>query len=126
MTKLLPVNGKSSLHRVITFYSLLWRSTYGRSPTIEWGRWGKALKPLFENYSEYQLALMLMQFFSWRGANNDDDFVHKKLSGACFPITWFPTTADSIAVYIQNALGITLDNETEVCAIVDKKLHSLK
>jgi hypothetical protein len=125
MDNIIPANGKSSLLRVIKFYSLLWKSTYGRSPTIEYGRVGKALKPLFENYTEYQLALMLMQFFQWKGANDNDNFQFHKLSNNAFPITWFPVNADAIAVYIQNVLHINLNDLSTYKHIVDQKFRDI-
>jgi len=112
--KCLPVTGRSKLQRVISFYSLLWQNTYGTKPTVDFGRVGRTLKPLLEQNSEQRIALLLMQFFQWRGATGTDDFTFKRLSDNAFPLTWLPTNADAISAYIRNVLKVDIDNEKEV------------
>lgn len=114
--------GKSWVIRMMFVYSRLWLSTYGRLPIVaNYGKVGKLLKPYKDNFSEYQLALMLMQYFEWYGVSGDDDFVHRKLYDNAFPIVWFHNYADAIAVF----LGETLDNHKEVEKLVDDKLSQL-
>lgn len=121
--KTLPESmGKTWLSRVVKMYQLLWLSTYGRLPQgLNYGRVGKSLKPLKENFSEYQLALMLIQYFEWYGAGGDDSFIHQKLQQNTFPLSWFPTYVDAISVF----LGDTLDDQSEMEALVNNKLSEI-
>lgn len=114
--------GKSWVQRVAHVYRKLWLSTYGRLPVVEnYGKVGKLLKPLKDNYSEYQIALMLMQYFEWYGLSGDDEFLHRRLYDNAFPLTWFHNYADAIVVF----LGDTFDNHEEVEKIVNNKLNNL-
>jgi hypothetical protein len=121
--KTLPESmGKTWLSRVVKMYQLLWLSTYGRLPQgLDYGRVGKSLKPLKENFSEYQLALMLIQYFEWYGAGGYDSFIHQKLQQNTFPLSWFPTYVDAISVF----LGDTLDDQSEMEALVNNKLSEI-
>lgn len=115
--------GNTWIKRVVYVYAQLWLSTYGRLPVVvNYGMLGKLLKPLKDNYSEYQLALMLIQYFRWYGLSGDDDFIHRKLHDNTFPLNWFHNYADAIAVY----LGDVIDDEAEVKKLVDAKLLELK
>lgn len=112
---ILPLRG-NRLQRLVALYSLLWHRRYGRRPTVNYGRVGSALQPLWDNYSEYQLSLMMIQFFDWSDI---------KLTEKCYPITWFPNTADAIAVYLQNVLKVNLDSDQAIKPIIDKELKSM-
>lgn len=119
-----PVDGLNKLTRVTKVYSLLWRHKYGRSPAnFDFGRLGKKLKPILDSYTDYQLALLLIQYFEWRGDTCSDDFLYKRLSSNTFPLLWFPDYADSIAVFTQNTMGIDIDNEGVVKKVVDDHLR---
>lgn len=111
--------GKNWLQRVVAVYSQLWLSTYGQLPKgLNYARVGSSLKPLKENFSEYQLALMLIQYFQWYGADGSDEFAHNRLRQNAFPLLWFPGYVDAITV----ALGKVLDDEKKVKQLVDAKL----
>lgn len=114
--------GPTWILRVLYVYQRLWLSTYGRLPIIpNYGKVGKLLKPWTEHYSEYQLALMLMQYFEWYGMDGDDDFEHRRLHTKAFPLEWFHNYIDPIAAF----LGDTLDDEEEVKRLVDSKLREI-
>lgn len=120
--KLDPSMGRSWVQRLVHVYGKLWLSTYGRLPIMaNYGKVGKLLKPFKDHYTEYQLALMLMQYFEWYGLSGDDDFAHRKLYDNAFPLVWFHNYADAISVF----LGDTLDDHKEVEKLVDDKLGEL-
>lgn len=114
--------GKTWILRIVKFYSLLWFSTYGRLPIVtNYGKLGKLLKPYKDNYSEYQLALMLMQYFEWYGVSGDDEFQHRRLQQNTFPLEWFKSYADPIAVFLSEVI----DDEKQVERLVNNKLKEM-
>jgi hypothetical protein len=121
----LPLDSKSPLNRVLAMYSLLWSARYGTRPTINYPRAGKSLKPLVDSLGEYKTALVMIQYFSWRGATGDDEFLNKRLASNTFPVYWIPDHADSILAYLRNVIKVDVDSESQVKQIVDRKLKEL-
>lgn len=114
--------GKTWILRIVNFYSSLWLSTYGRLPIItNYGKLGKLLKPYKDNYSEYQLALMLMQYFEWYGLSGGDDFEHQRLHTKAFPLELFKFYADPIAVFLSDVI----DDEKQVEQLVNSKMKEI-
>ena len=102
--------GKSSLQRVIGVYSLIWKDLYGFEPTLNWPQLGKQFKPLLEQFNEWQLAALIDVHFNWHGASGDDNFIHKRLADACFPLAWIPANVNQYRAYITNTLNINFDS----------------
>lgn len=120
--KVLPLSGKSSLLRLVNLYSLLWSKKYGTRPTINFPRAGKALKSLVDSHGEYKVALILVQYFSWRGATGADEFLVKRLESNTYPLYWITDQADPILAYLRNVLKIDVDATEKVEKIVDAKI----
>lgn len=121
----LPVSGKSSINRLVSFYSALWKAKYGTSPTVNYPRAGRVLKPLLDSLGEYGSALVVLQYFHWRGATGDDSFLVRRLDGATHPIYWIPDFADAIRAYLRNVVKLDVDSEDQVKMVVDRKLTEL-
>lgn len=111
--------GKTGIVRIVHFYSKLWEKKYGFKPDINFGAVGKLFKPLLTNYSEYQVALLILVHMHWKGANNDSLFIEKKLSDACYPITWIPKAINEYRAFAINYLGLDFNNQEEIKEYVD-------
>ena len=124
---MLPENlGKSALNRVINFYSLVFESKYGFKPIVKYPMLGKLLKPILSEFSEYQVALLILIYMHWRGANNDDDFEKKKLENKAYPLQWFPSGVNIYRAFASNYLGVNFNDETDVKDYVIKTAKGLK
>ena len=118
----LPIAGKSSIQRLVNLYGLLWSKKYGTRPTVNFPRAGKALKSLVDSHGEYKTALVLIQYFSWRGATGQDEFLHNRLESNAFPLYWIPDHADPILAYIRNVVKLDVDSPIQVKKVVDGKI----
>jgi hypothetical protein len=114
MTTLPDKFGNTPLKRLVYLYSLIWKSIYGFAPTIQWGKIGKLLKPLYTEHTEWQIAAIICLHFDWHGATGDDDFVFKKLSENCFPFEWLPVSFNAYRAYIVNTLGIDWNDKEQL------------
>lgn len=113
--------GSTPIKRIVAFYSNQFNNRYGFRPRVNYGQIGGLFKPLLETLSEYQIALMILVHFEWKGATGDNEFVHKTLEGACFPLEWLPRGSNAYEAFIRNNLSIKFDDPEEVKAIVDEK-----
>lgn len=123
--KLPESRGKSYVLRVLSIYNTLWKEKYGFAPKINIGMFGKMLKPLMENYTELQIASMLLVFFNWHGMTGSDDFEYQKVLRATFNFGWFVKSTNNYEVYLRNVVGIKLDDEQEVRKFVAEGIHKL-
>ncbi len=114
--------GKNYQKRIFYFYSLVWNKMYGTYPTADYARLGKTLKSLHDNFSEYQVAMLILKHFDWYGASGDDSYANQRLSSACFPISWIPASADAYKAVIINSDGIQFDSEEACKEVIDKYL----
>lgn len=116
--------GKNKLLRIIRVYSHLWKDFYGTDyKVLNYGRIGKTLKPLFENYSEIQIAAFLCLHFNWYGATGQDQFSYNSIMKAGFPIDWLPRYVNIYEAYLRNTLKINLDNPEEVKKYIQEVIH---
>lgn len=106
MTKLPEKFGNTPLKRLVHLYSLIWKYMYGFEPTIQWGRVGKLLKPLYTENTEWQVAALICLHFDWHGAGGEDEFTFKRLSEKCFPLEGLAINFNAYKAYIVNTLGI--------------------
>jgi len=114
--------GNSSLKRIINFYSKIFLSKYGFNPVISYPRIGKLFKPILEQFSEQQIALMIMIHFDWRGVDGNDDFTHRRLTDACHPMDWIPRNINQYQAFIRNVLNINFDDDVEITEIIKEYL----
>lgn len=106
--------GNTPLKRIIYLYSMIWRYIYGFEPTIQWGKIGKLLKPLYTTHTEWQVAALICLHFNWHGATGEDEFAFKQLQEKCFPLEWLPANENAYRAYITNTLEIDWNDKEEL------------
>lgn len=114
--------GKNYQRRIFNFYSLVWKGIYGVEPTPDYARLGRTLKSLHGKFSEYQIAMLILTHFNWKGASGRDEFAYKRLSEACFPLDWIPKAVDAYRAFIINTDGIAFESEDACKRVVDRYL----
>lgn len=115
LNKNLPIKfGNTPIKRIVYVYSLIWESIYGFKPIVSYPKLGKLFKPLYTEFSEWQVAAMICVHFNWHGATGEDTFAFKILAEKCFPLEWIPKNVNSYIAYIRNTLNVNWDNEDEV------------
>jgi hypothetical protein len=117
--------GKTPLARLVEVYSLKFVELYGFKPTLNWGLLGKLFRQMQQDYSEWQIAAMILLHFDWHGASGDDDFTHNRLADRCFPLEWVPKTTNAYRAYLQNTLGVDFADQDVVRKHVTSLLKPL-
>jgi hypothetical protein len=103
--------GKSAVHRVISIYASLFQDKYGFKWKGNYAMYGKFVKQLLEDYTEVQLAFLLIVFFNWKGMADDNQRDQDFLCNIAFPITAFMKGVTKYEAYTRNVLGKDFDNE---------------
>lgn len=116
------VLGTNYQKRIWNFYALVWQSKYGFKPDAEWKKLGPMIKKMSEDYSEYQIAILILTHFDWHGASGEDEYTHKRLVEACFPFTWIPTSISAYKAHQRNVRGLEIDSEEACKEIIDRYL----
>lgn len=106
--------GNTPLKRIVAVYSKIWKSFYGFIPQISYPMMGKLFKPLYTEFSEWQVAALICVHFNWHGATGEDNFAFKVLAEKCFPLEWLPKNVNGYRAYIINTLRIDWDNEAQI------------
>lgn len=122
----LPLQGSTPIRRLVGLYSRLWKKKYGTSPNVNWAKVTKILSPYLKDFSEYRLAMFIMVYFNWKGANGDDFSIEKRLQSNCYPLEWVHYHFNAMSPYIKNTLGIDIDNTQQVEKIVNNKIKELE
>lgn len=118
--------GNSSIKRIVAVYAKKFTSLYGFAPKIlSWGLIGKQFKTLLNHYTEHQIALMILLHFEWRGSTGEDEFSHKRLESACFPIEWIQKNSNAYEAYLRNALEVDLDNPKVVEDYFNRQIKNI-
>lgn len=124
---MLPLSrGKSSIQRITSVYSDLFKDKYGFYPTINYGKTGKLIQSMTDNHSELQIAAMLIVFFDWAGMDGGDEFTREKIINAAHSFGWFYSTTNQYEIYLRNVFKLEFDDEEKVREFVGKTLISLK
>jgi len=113
--------GRTYITRLSHFYSILWKNKYDITPLLSYSALGKVFKELKGLFSEYQIAFLLIIYFEWKGANENDFYIEKKLQNSTHSIYLFKNEIDPIRAYVKNRLKIDLDGD-EICPLVDKTI----
>lgn len=87
---------------------------------------GKLLKPLLEEFSELQVALLVLVFMHWRGSDNNSDFEQKKLENRGYPLSWLPNGVNVYRAFATNYLGVNFNDEKDVKIYVFRTSKELK
>lgn len=118
--------GKTPLARLVKVYSIKFRDLYGFEPQVmNWAQLGRFFKDMLKNYTEWQIAAMILLHFDWHGASGDDDFTFNRLSDRCFPLEWVPKASNAYRAYLQNSVGLEWDNNVSVRTWVTKIIQPL-
>lgn len=124
---MLPISrGKTNILRILSVYRDLFKNKYGFYPMISFGKFGKLVKILLQNYTELQISAMLIIFFDWAGMDGGDDFTREKLINATHSFGWFFSTTNQYQAYLRNVHGLDFDNEDIVREFVANSLLELK
>jgi len=106
--------GKNYIDRLYNVYVILWAKKYGLKPMISYKAVGKIMKDLTESFTEKQIALLLMVYFEWRGADGNDTFTEKRLASSTHGIFLFGNQIDSMRAYIQNVMKVDMEDEKQL------------
>lgn len=117
--------GKRPVDRIIHVYSLFWKQKYGRNPIVQYVMIARLFKPLFSQFSEYQIGLLVACHMNWKGANGDSDFIEKRLLDSCYPLSWLPKAVNEYIAFIVNNQGINFDDENVVKETLDNLIKRL-
>lgn len=124
---ILPVkDSKSYIDRLAKLYGTLFKIKMGFSPKIEFGRDGKILSSLKKEYSELQIASMMVLYFDWRGMEDNDDRGYQWLLDNAFPITIMKSKINSLEAYMRNVADVNFDDDRDLLKMVMKSLDKLK
>jgi hypothetical protein len=118
--------GKTYILRILSVYNDLFKSKYKFLPNITISKFGMQTKNLIQNYSELQIAAMLIVFFNWAGMDGNDKFSRDKLIGVTHPYGWFCSTLNQYEAYLRNVLEIKFDEEESVREFVGRNMIELK
>lgn len=123
-----PTEVKYSFKEILKFYSHFYNKRYGVYPRVTtWGKHVSVFKPLISQFTEMQMYLLIMTFWSWKGATGQDIGAEKRLQSACYPMTWLPSLIDAMIPYITNVLKIDFNNEVQVRrAVIGAKVPFIK
>ena len=116
--------GKNYQKRIWNFYTLVWHKRYGFDPDVNWKILGKQIKGLYESYSEYQVAVLILTHFDWHGASGSDEFAYKRLVEACFPFNWIQTSTSAYKAHQCNVRGLKFDSEEACKKVIDEYLKA--
>lgn len=118
--------GKNAITRLGAIYRALWRKKYGTECTsINYGKFGKIIKMLLQNNTEAQITALLLTYFNWSGASDDNANEYKYLSDKGFPIELLPSKRDIFVAYLTNNRGVCYDNLQEVEGYVARNLKNI-
>ena len=112
--------GTTPLSRIVKLYSLRYKELVGFDPNIKTrsNKASKHIRALIVREGEYQVGLMAMLHFNWKGASGNDDMVLKRIAEADFPLLWLYSNANLYKAYILNQMG--LENEEQKVKELDK------
>jgi len=99
--------GKNYIQRLVSIYHLAWKYKLGTDCLEKIsGRTGMILKKLRADYNEYEIASMIFLHFEWKGANNDSDYINKRLNDNSYPLFWIDSSAMAYQTFLRDKLGI--------------------
>lgn len=121
--------GKSPVTRLMSLYSHLFNHLYGFNPkSAMFGPLGKVFKETLINYSEIQIACLLIVFFNWKGMGDNDKKEEDWLINNAHSIFIFKSGLAKYEVYARNVAGWVdeFDNDTLLYPIVRFHLQKIE
>lgn len=118
--------GSKPEDRVATIYRDLFEYTYGENIDSKiWNSVKSNIKKLLAEYSEIQLAFLLIVFFTWKGMDGNSESEIKYLMGKTFPMYLFVSNIKKYKIYCKNVLYLKFEDD-ELLPLVGKHMISLK
>lgn len=108
------LRGKTKYERVTSIYSSLFKDKFNISAKLNFKNMSKSLKPLLDNYSEVQVAYLLVVYFNWRGMNDNDNKEEQFLINSTYSINLFASGVTKYEIYARNILKVNLDDDVEL------------
>ncbi len=128
--KTLPINRGNTPHqRVDSIYRDLFKDKYGMYPPFsDTGSRLKTLKDLLKQFTEVQLAFLLIVFFAWKGMNDNNDKDQAYLQSKAHSIFTFRFNLAQYEVYTRNVANYSkeFDDSDSLLEIVGKYILELK
>lgn len=123
----LPVNrGKNPLDRLLSIYRDLFKYTYGFDYKVNFGRDKNTLKTILTNYTELQIARLLIVYFNWAGMTGTDVKEKNYLSGATYPLSMFSVNMPKYEAFVRNVLKEDFENDVELYSIIGKEMTAIR
>jgi len=123
----LPKNrGKTAQIRLLSIYGTLFYNKYGINGTSNISQFVKVFSELLNTYSEIQIAMLLIIFFSWKGIDGRDNKEYEYLLNKTFSIYIFKANTTKYEVYARNILNIKFDDSQDTLTWVAEYMNSIK
>jgi hypothetical protein len=111
--------GKTPLSRLGKFYALLYRDEFQVDPKVYLnGKEGGILKSLLKDYTEQQLAALLIAHFNWYGPQGQDDREHGRLKDAAYPLAWVKPNLNKYIIFLNSIHRLDLEDSRDVADFV--------
>lgn len=112
----LPGGGSTPLARVSNAYRRLYRDAFDLEPRLYLaGKDGAVLKSLLKDYTEYQVAAILAEYF---------DCQDEQVKDAAYPISWIMARVNQLTASLNKDLDF--NNPAEIKKVVDETYIDLK
>lgn len=109
------VGGSTTLAKLKNFYrSLFWYRLEAEPRVMLNGKDGGVLKSLLKQYSEIQVAALMINHFHWYGPSGSDNNEFDRLEAAAFPITWISPNVNKYIRYIVDRDGVDFNDDKKV------------
>ena len=115
--------GKNYIDRLYNVYVILWTKKYGLKPILSYAMVGRIMKDLVKSLTEKQIALLLIVYFDWKGADGNDTFIEKKLQNSTHSIFLFNRELNSIRAYIQNVMKVDMEDESQLDSYINNLIE---
>lgn len=126
--KTLPVDrGDTPLKRINSIYNTLFFKEYGINDNQSMGLKMKIFKSLLVDYTELQLAYLLIVYFTWKGMDGNNTRDREFLVSNTHAITLFKGQLNKYVAWVKNVSGYDkeFENSDELLPIIGKYIISL-
>lgn len=118
--------GNAYTQRLLRLYSILFSLIVGFPYKGTMGQDLKTLKQLKENYSELQIAMLLIVYFQWHGVDGSSDKEYQFVVSTGFNLSMFAKTTSKYEMYARNVALIDMDNQTTLLDNINKSMVKLQ
>ena len=107
------------------FYSAVFNKLFGFNPSLRYPITGSMLKKLLVDFTQWQIQVMILIHFNWRGMEGNDEWAFKKLRDRSFPLEWLHFSVNSYQAYARNVLGLNFDDDKSLQEYVHNYVKSI-